>query len=245
MLVGYGCQTVPEDWHVDEKSACGYVRVYEIYSGELEYRDSGGCRSIKPGTICLFPSAVPFSIRHNPRNPLCCTHLHLDIAPAVLRRLAVLDAPEDSLPRRIFAALRISAESGNDRITEQLAAAFEEYCRQQELFPVLDGGISRALRAMSEQVRKNWSVRELSELAGYSESYFIRRFRAEAGASPHQYLISCRMRAAVRLLWDGSVSVSQAAEQAGYPDLKSFSRAFRRHYGLSPSEYRAAGRLFP
>ena len=245
MLVGYGCQTVPEDWHVDEKSACGYVRVYEIYSGELEYRDSGGCRSIKPGTICLFPSAAPFSIHHDPGDPLCCTHLHLDVAPAVLRQMTVIPPAENSLPRKIFDALRTAAGEGNEEVLEPLAAAFEVYCRQQGLFLRLDSGISAALLAMSGDVRKNWRLRELGALAGYSESYFIRRFRAEVGVSPHQYLISCRMKHAARLLWNKEVPVGQVAEQSGYPDLKAFSRAFRNHYGLSPSAYRQAGRLFP
>lgn len=245
MLIGYGYQTVPQDWKVDEKTACGYVRIYDIYRGEIVYEDAAGIRPLRPGTICLFPSSIPFSIRHNPENPLCCTHLHLDIAPAVLRQLVVLDEPDGSLPRRIFEALRLAATEANDAVMEPLASAFEEYCRQQNFFPSLDSGISAALQAMSEDIRKNWCVRELGALAGYSESYFIRRFRAEVGVSPHQYLMNCRMKYAARFLWNRKNPITFVAEQTGYPDLKSFSRAFRAHYGLSPREYREAGRLFP
>lgn len=245
MLIGYGFQTVPPEWKVEEKTACGYVRVYDVYSGDAVYEDGGGARPLKPGSICLFPSAAPFSIHHDPGDPLCCTHLHLDVAPAVLRQMTVIPPAENSLPRKIFDALRTAAGEGNEEVLEPLAAAFEVYCRQQGLFLRLDSGISAALLAMSGDVRKNWRLRELGALAGYSESYFIRRFRAEVGVSPHQYLISCRMKHAARLLWNKEVPVGQVAEQSGYPDLKAFSRAFRNHYGLSPSAYRQAGRLFP
>lgn len=245
MLIGYGFQTVPPEWRVEEKTACGYVRVYDVYSGHAVYEDGGGPRPLKPGSICLFPSAAPFSIHHDPGDPLCCTHLHLDVAPAVLRQMTVVSAEEGSLPRKIFDALRTAAAEGNEEVLEPLAAAFEVYCRQQGLFLRLDSGISAALLAMSGDVRKNWRLRELGVLAGYSESYFIRRFRAEVGVPPHQYLISCRMKHAARLLWNKETPIGQVAEQSGYPDLKAFSRAFSAHYGLSPSAYRQAGRLFP
>ncbi|HIV19150.1 MAG TPA: helix-turn-helix transcriptional regulator [Candidatus Merdivicinus intestinigallinarum] len=245
MLIGYGFQTVPPEWRVEEKTACGYVRVYDVYSGHAVYEDGGGSRPLKAGSICLFPSAAPFSIHHDPGDPLCCTHLHLDVAPAVLRQMTVVSAEEGSLPRKIFDALRTAAAEGNEEVLEPLAAAFEVYCRQQGLFLRLDSGISAALLAMSGDVRKNWRLRELGALAGYSESYFIRRFRAEVGVPPHQYLISCRMKHAARLLWNKETPIGQVAEQSGYPDLKAFSRAFSAHYGLSPSAYRQAGRLFP
>ena len=167
MLIGYGFQTVPPEWKVEEKTACGYVRVYDVYSGDAVYEDGGGARPLKPGSICLFPSAAPFSIRHDPKRPLCCTHLHLDVAPAVLRQMTVIPPAENSLPRKIFDALRTAAGEGNEEVLEPLAAAFEVYCRQQGLFLRLDSGISAALLAMSGDVRKNWRLRELGALAGY------------------------------------------------------------------------------
>ncbi|HIT08274.1 MAG TPA: helix-turn-helix transcriptional regulator [Candidatus Merdivicinus faecavium] len=248
MLIDYGCSPVNADWQVNEKTACGFVRVYDIYEGEVFCREGvsepGEEILLRPGSICLFPSAAPYFLRQNPQNRLFCTHLHLDIAPALLRRTLTLEAPQGSIVRGIFDALRAAVCGGEGRVVRLLSDAFEQYCVGRELFAMPEGEIARALAAMAAEFRKNWSVAELSALAGYSEPYFIRRFRAETGVSPHQYLIGRRMKEALRLLWSG-LPVSEVARRCGYAELKAFSRSFRRWYGLSPSQYRESGRLYP
>lgn len=46
------------------------------------------------------------------------------------------------------------------------------------------------------------------------------------------------MKMAVKLLADNSLSVAQVAENVGYTDTFTFSKAFKRHFGKSPSDYR-------
>ncbi len=244
MLIECGCTLVSESWQVSERTACGFVRVYDVYEGEVTCREADREFGLRPGTICLFPSAAPYFLRQNPQKRLFCTFLHLDIAPFLLRRTAVLEAPAGSVARGIFDALRAGIQGGGERVAPLLSDAFEQYCAGQGLFSMPEGEIARALRAMAADFQRNWSLTELSALAGYSEAYFIRRFRAETGVSPHQYLIGRRMKEALRLLWSGA-TVSEAARRCGYPDLKAFSRSFRRWYGLSPSQYRESGRLYP
>lgn len=244
MMIESGYELVPVDWHVDEKMACGFVRVYDVYGGEVVCHEADKDTVLPAGCICLFPSAAPYSLEQNPKNPLWCAHLHLDIAPALLRSMRIVQAPAGSVPRAIFDAVRCSVMQQEERVTSRLAEAFEEYCRSRKMFSMPEGEIAQALAVMSAEFRKNWTVGELSAISGYSEPYFIRRFRAETGMSPHQYLISRRMKEALRLLWT-DLPITQVAEQVGYPELKAFSRAFRQWYGISPTQCRENGRINP
>ena len=75
---------------------------------------------------------------------------------------------------------------------------------------------------------------------GLNRSYLTRLFKDATGYSLQEYLITYRMKMAVKLLADESLSVNQVASSVGYTDTFTFSKAFKRHFGKSPSEYRSA-----
>lgn len=83
----------------------------------------------------------------------------------------------------------------------------------------------------------------LAGIAGLSVHAFHRRFRAAFGETPAAYVRRLRLeRAAWRLQLHGD-SILAIALDCGFGDHETFSRAFRRHYGLSPREWRRAGRF--
>jgi len=53
-----------------------------------------------------------------------------------------------------------------------------------------------------------------------------------------QYLSAWRMQLASRMLADGGAKVRAVAEAVGYDSEAAFSRAFKKHTGLSPSDWR-------
>jgi AraC-like DNA-binding protein len=72
--------------------------------------------------------------------------------------------------------------------------------------------------------------------------HFLRTFRQVAGVTPHQYVLRTRLnRAAVRLRTSNE-SVSAIAFGAGFGDLSTFNRRFRRLMGCSPGAYRSGSR---
>jgi AraC family transcriptional regulator len=73
---------------------------------------------------------------------------------------------------------------------------------------------------------------------GLSSFYFLRLFKQVLGVTPHQYLVSSRLRCAARLLADTTLPITDVAFDVGFGDLSNFVRTFRRAAGVSPREFR-------
>jgi len=87
------------------------------------------------------------------------------------------------------------------------------------------------------------STATLAGVANLSAHAFHRRFLAAFGETPASYVRRLRLeRAAWRLQLHGD-SILAIALDCGFGDHETFSRAFRRHYGLSPRDWRRAGRF--
>jgi two-component system response regulator YesN len=82
-------------------------------------------------------------------------------------------------------------------------------------------------------------MEDVAAHAGLSPGYFSKVFKREAGVSFSDYLLSCRIERAKGLIKAGE-KIWAVASHVGYPDLSSFSRAFKKATGLSPSQYKGA-----
>jgi AraC family transcriptional regulator len=101
--------------------------------------------------------------------------------------------------------------------------------------------VSETLRRIEAQSDQPLSLQSLADDAAMSPYHFLRTFRAVAGMAPHQYLLHTRLqRAAVQLRGSGE-RISAIALEAGFSDLSTFNRRFRRLLGVSPGGYRASG----
>jgi len=85
------------------------------------------------------------------------------------------------------------------------------------------------------------SVTDMARMARLGQSQFHALFRATTGQSPKQYHLRRKLDRAVERLIGTSDPVSQIAYSLGYENVSSFNRLFKRHFGVTPSEFRAAG----
>lgn len=90
---------------------------------------------------------------------------------------------------------------------------------------------------LQEQLHRPIAVRELASLAGMSEKYFITFFKQTVGVTPGYYMYQMRMNRARDYLYEGGYSIKQIAEQLGYPDPYTFSKAFKKYYNRPPSQF--------
>ena len=78
----------------------------------------------------------------------------------------------------------------------------------------------------------------LAAVAGFSVPHFHRVFTACAGENIASYVRRLRMERAGRKLRMGAVDITEVALAAGYDTHAAFSKAFKQHFGLTPSEFR-------
>jgi transcriptional regulator GlxA family with amidase domain len=105
--------------------------------------------------------------------------------------------------------------------------------------PVLQPALA-ALHAAPEQ---KWTVTELARAAAVSRSGLDERFRQVLGRSPIRYLTEWRMHLADDLLTSTDLGVAAIARRVGYDAEEAFSRAFKRHRGAPPAQWRSQHHL--
>src|SRR4029434_6883876 len=95
-------------------------------------------------------------------------------------------------------------------------------------------------RASARQPDEHLGLNALAREAAMSPYHFLRTFRRMTGMTPHQYVLHTRLHRAARRLRAGADPVSMIAFEAGFNDLATFNRRFRRVIGMTPSAFRAA-----
>lgn len=100
-----------------------------------------------------------------------------------------------------------------------------------------DPQVGEALRLIHNSPQEPWSVQSLAEAVAMSRSAFAARFSELVGESPFQYLTAWRMQKASRRLLDGD-PIAEVARAVGYEGYGAFVKAFKKHLGATPGEFR-------
>jgi len=100
----------------------------------------------------------------------------------------------------------------------------------------------RFLEQMTEIVLRHLSdpefdTRIATKEAGLSRMHVNRRLRATTGCSTHNFICALRFRRARELLRQRSLPVSDVARAVGFRSPSHFAKAFRKRFGLSPTEF--------
>lgn len=91
---------------------------------------------------------------------------------------------------------------------------------------------------MHENYQKEITLESLSEHFGYSPSYISRMFGKYAQTNYKMYLQGIRVEHADQELRNTNLTISEIAERNGFPNNKAFAKAYRKTYGVLPSEIR-------
>ena len=101
---------------------------------------------------------------------------------------------------------------------------------------------SKPIRVAKDYILNNYmnpiSLEQVSDLVGFSTSYFSTFFKKKCGVNFLEYLSGIRISKAKELLRDTNLSVADICEQVGYTDIKHFSATFKKIIGIKPTEFR-------
>jgi AraC family transcriptional regulator len=84
------------------------------------------------------------------------------------------------------------------------------------------------------------SIKEVNEVAVFcnlSEFHFFRSFRQAFGITPYQYILNKRLELARDMIITGGLSLTEIALHCNFPDIFTFSKAFKRRFGKAPSVF--------
>lgn len=106
---------------------------------------------------------------------------------------------------------------------------------------LIDDCIQDVKRYIHEHLDQPLNREVLAAVAGFSVPHLHRLFIVSTGESIAGYVRRMRLERAGRKLRMGAVDITEVALAAGYDSHAAFSKAFKQHFGFSPSEFRQLG----
>ena len=103
---------------------------------------------------------------------------------------------------------------------------------------IADVYVSQAISYIHKNYQNPITVQEIADFLSLNRSYLTELFLKTVHLSPQQFLVKYRMTKACELLDHTSLPIEHIAYSCGYSSTFSFSKAFRKVNGLSPSQYR-------
>ncbi len=113
-----------------------------------------------------------------------------------------------------------------------------QFSRHGEAEPGGRSALQEVQRWVAANPGEDHSVTSLAQRTGLSARHFARIFQQEVGITPAAWVETARITAARNLLENGHRLPKQVAAECGFADADTLRRAFVRHVGVTPAEYR-------
>jgi AraC-like DNA-binding protein len=143
---------------------------------------------------------------------------------------------------RLFQAVTdqgVSALSRDEALLLTLLGTADRHMARSLRKPSPSVCVARARQWLDDTLDGNTTLADLAGLTGVSRFQLLRSFVRDTGVTPHAYLLQKRVGLAKPLLAKGA-SLAAIAHDLGFADQSHFTRAFRRQFGVTPGQYRAA-----
>jgi AraC family transcriptional regulator len=245
------CSAGPHDRPFEEQH--NLVCVAAVTQGSFEYRTPDGRATLVPGALMLGNPGACFECGHEHGVGDRCLSFHFDpgffedivaSVPQARRMTFTVPrlSPSEALLPVILAAEAADDDLGFEEAALRVAAAavtVESGTGEVARNPRHEGRVTEALRRIEAEPEEAVTLRQLACDAAMSPYHFLRTFCAVSGVTPYQFVLTQRLRRAALRLRRTADPVSAIAYDAGFNDLSTFNRRFRRIMGMTPGSWRA------
>jgi AraC-like DNA-binding protein len=136
----------------------------------------------------------------------------------------------------------------SDELAQTIAACIRQTTEEAqhkalECDPRLSGDtLRRAIRFVNAHLDSKLKWDEIASVVGLDPFTFGRGFKLSTGMTPHQYIIRCRLRRAMKLLANRELRLADIALEVGCSCQSHLTTLFRKHLGTTPGAFRVAAR---
>jgi len=125
-------------------------------------------------------------------------------------------------------------------VTLSIQAIFQPVITTETDQAVYKEEILQAIQYINRNYHRKISLAAIAKHVNLSSGYLCRLFKAEVGTRLTSYINDLRMKKAGELIKKQDTYLKEVAISVGIEDQLYFSRLFKKHYGMAPSEYKAA-----
>ena len=207
------------------------LRVSGIGSFEI-----GGKRFVSaPGDVLFLPADTPYKVEYSVSESIV---VHFSDSNYFNAENISLNNPSRIDHQFHHLLLEWGQNHSINQAKSMIYDIFEKISIDQKM-SIKDTAIANCIRYLEENFCDHEiNIKAVCEVAFVTASTLQRGFAKYVGISPQQYLIHLRMNRAIELLTENELSIKEIAASCGFEDEKYFSRAFKKNYGSSPSQFR-------
>jgi len=220
-----------------------YWTIHFVVSGFGFYRIEDREYRLSPGEMFVIPPLVKTYYEADSKDPWSYIWINFEAGEPLPVELGdILHCPE---AESIFFAMKKCSELKNATSEFLCSKLWELFSLLAENEKTNTGYIEKALECIHSEYMNDITVEMIANRLSLDRTYFSTVFKKKVGVSPKQYLLNYRMKIASSLMKENKTSVSVTAYSVGYTDVFTFSKMFKRYYGIAPNDYIKANRKKP
>ena len=252
------CTLGPRDRPFEERH--DYASIAAVLHGTFQYRSSHGSELLYPGSFLLGNAGACIECGHE--HGTGAQSMAFGFAPPLFEEIAAsvagsskyrfkaarlpvapaMTAARAGIEPNAFAARGEAAEEFAIGLAERVIRVTSAFVPRNQAPSTRDlRRITDAVRFIDAHLQEPLDLARLAAVARMSKYHFLRTFRKVVASTPHQYLLSVRLRRTAERLRTSDDSVATVALEAGFGDLSTFYQHFRKSFGYSPRTHRTGG----